>query len=455
MFSHELDRGRYPLSTRSRGISLGSILTVAVVAALVSARTVPFLYAVVVAAFLAAAFASGEIERAVPRPGPVSGHLAVFLGYAFLSATWAMEPAVSLLITFLAILVAGGTLALMRLLADETRPQLLHMGEGLWIGLLVGLCYLFIEIVGGQSIKLWVYNALSLSPTDLPHAEYFGWNGTKLTFISPEDLSRNMVPAALFLWPAVMAAIGTLTRRTGLLVASFMVGLAGVVIMLSNHQSSQLAFVAGLAAFGAAHVAVRLTGRVVVAGWVIACLAVLPSALIAHRLDLHNAAWLQGSARHRIIIWNYTAEHVLQAPWFGVGARTTYVLGPLLEKRMSETEPDERFERTLSAHSHSVYLQTWFELGLIGATLLTLLGLAVLQAIRSLARPLQPYAYATFVSVAAMAASSYGMWQIWFVSMFGFAAALFVLGASLIARDSGSDGRVASPARLEQGAVRA
>jgi O-antigen ligase len=145
----------------------------------------------------------------------------------------------------------------------------------------------------------------------------------------------------------------------------------------------------------------------------------------------------------------------LQAPWFGVGARTTYVLGPLLEKEMEVTHPDERFERTLSAHSHSVYLQTWFELGLIGATLLTLLGLAVLQAIRSLARPLQPYAYATFVSVAAMAASSYGMWQIWFVSMFGFAAALFALGASLIARDSGSDGRIASPARLEQGAARA
>jgi hypothetical protein len=70
MFSHELDRGRYPLSTRSRGILLGSILTVAVVAALVSPRTVPFLYAVAVAAFLAAALARGEIWRAMPQPGP-------------------------------------------------------------------------------------------------------------------------------------------------------------------------------------------------------------------------------------------------------------------------------------------------------------------------------------------------------------------------------------------------
>jgi O-antigen ligase len=78
-----------------------------------------------------------------------------------------------------------------------------------------------------------------------------------------------------------------------------------------------------------------------------------------------------------------------------------------------------------------VYLQTWFELGLIGATLLTLLGLAVLQAIGTLGPQLQPYAYATFASAALTAASSYGMWQIWFVGAFGFCAVLFGLSARL------------------------
>ena len=105
-------------------------------------------------------------------------------------------------------------------------------------------------------------------------------------------------------------------------------------------------------------------------------------------------------------------------------------LGPQLEQTL-ETPPDEQFRRTLSTHSHSVYLQTWFELGLVGATLLTLLGLAILQAIRALAVPLQRYAYATFASAAIMAASSYGMWQIWFIAMFGLCAALFALGAEL------------------------
>ncbi|HEX9881534.1 MAG TPA: O-antigen ligase family protein [Hyphomicrobium sp.] len=443
MFSHELDRRQQPLLTRSRGILLGSILTVAVVAALVSARTVPFLYAVTVAAFLAAAAARGVLGTAVPRRGPVSLHLAAFLAYAFVSASWALEPATTISMTSLAILVAAGTLVLMQLVAEETRPNLLHMGEGIWIGLLVGLCYLFIELVSGQSIKLWVYNMLSLHPSSLPHIEYYRWSGDKLTYISPEDLTRNMAPVALFLWPVVMAAMGTLRRRSGLVVSGLTVLLAGVVILLAEHDTSKLAFVAGLSVFASAYVAARPTGRMVAVGWVIACLAVLPSALIVHRLDLHNAPWLPGSARHRIIIWNHTAEQVLNAPWLGVGARSTYLLGPRLEHEPI-TRPDEAFTRTLSAHSHSIYLQTWFELGLVGATLLTVLGLAILQAIRSLAGSLQPYAYATFVSAAVMAASSYGMWQIWFVSMFGLTAALVGLGASLLATRYGADATIGS-----------
>jgi O-antigen ligase len=171
--------------------------------------------------------------------------------------------------------------------------------------------------------------------------------------------------------------------------------------------------------------------------WVCACLAVLPAALLAHRLDLHNASWLQTTAKHRIIIWNYTAEQVLNAPWLGIGARSTYVLGPRLEPEIT-TPPDEAFRRTLSTHSHSIYLQTWFELGLVGASLLTLLGLSILQAMASLARRLQPYAYATFASAAIMAASSYGMWQLWFIALFGFCAVLFGLGCRLLEESSES-----------------
>lgn len=436
MFSHDLDRDRFPLPARSRGMVLGSIITVAAAAALVSAKTVPFLYAATAVGFVAAAALRGQLAQAVPRRGPVFWHLAAFLLYAVVSATWAMEPGTAILATTLATIVAAATLSLRQLFAEETRPNLLHMGEGFWVGYLVGLVYLAVEIATDQSIKIWVYNAVGIGPGDVNPAGYFKWSGGRLESVLLEDISRNMAPVSVLLWPAVMTMFGTLARSLASTMAVASVGLAGVVVMLSWHETSKVAFLAGLAAFVCAHLALGLTRRLLAVGWVIACLAVLPTVLLAHRMDLHNADWLQSSARHRIIIWNYTAERVLKAPWLGVGARTTYVLGPLIEPQV-KTRPDEPYKRTLSIHSHSVYLQTWFELGLIGAVLLTLLGLSILQALASLTRQLQPYACATFATAAVMAASSYGMWQTWFVGTFGLCAALFGLGESLILKREG------------------
>jgi hypothetical protein len=78
-------------------------------------------------------------------------------------------------------------------------------------------------------------------------------------------------------------------------------------------------------------------------------------------------------------------------------------------------------------------MQTWFELGLIGALLLCAVGLSIVAAIRGLAPRLQRYGLATFATTAAMASVSYGMWQAWFMASFGLCAALFVLGTRCLA----------------------
>ena len=66
----------------------------------------------------------------------------------------------------------------------------------------------------------------------------------------------------------------------------------------------------------------------------------------------------------------------------------------------------------------------------------TLFGLSVLNAIRTLSAALQPYAYATFTSCAAMASTSFGMWQLWFMALIGFCAVASAVGARL--RDPGA-----------------
>ena len=76
MFSNVLDRVQCPLHERRWGIVIGSLLAVAVAASLASARIVPFMFALVVAGFLAGAAARGKLKGAIPQRGPVTLHLA-------------------------------------------------------------------------------------------------------------------------------------------------------------------------------------------------------------------------------------------------------------------------------------------------------------------------------------------------------------------------------------------
>jgi len=436
MFSSDLDTVRYPLVTRRWGIVLGCVILVSVAAALVSARTIPFTFAVTAALFVASAVLRSKWQLLVPQFENVTFYLTVFVLYASLSAIWAMEPALALYKTALAILIMLGTMIVSQLTVSETLPNLLHMREGLWTGLLVALLYFLAEIITDQGIKIWIYNTLAVSPSDLRPASFFKWADDRLVSIHRDDLARNVAPITPFLWPAVLAMQGTLVRPASRYGTVVLVALAGVVVMLSPHETSKLAFVAGLVVFGCARAWPLFSGRLVTVGWVGACLIVLPAALLAYRLDLQNAPWLQNSAQARIEIWNTTAEKALQSPLLGVGAHSTYAqaqeLGPPVKRGWKY-----RNRHSLSTHAHSVYLQTWYELGLVGATLLTLFGLAILSAIRALSGAIRPYAYATFASAATLAASSYGMWQIWYMALFGFSAVLFSLGRNTsTARDA-------------------
>ena len=176
-----------------------------------SARTQPFMLTLVVAGFLGAAAVRGNLQSAIPRRSSVALHLALLLVYALASAAWGMDPPGTLLAVALAMLVALGTIALMQLFAEEPLGNLLHMGEGVWAAYVVGLLYLLIEIASDQSIKLWLYNLIGLGQPDLPHPGFYEWSGGRLVAISDEEIKRNIAPLTLFLWPAVLAALGTFT----------------------------------------------------------------------------------------------------------------------------------------------------------------------------------------------------------------------------------------------------
>ena len=428
VFTSDVDRRGTALRERMPGIVLGTLALVMLAAALVSARTIPFLLGAAVVGFLVRAAASGRTGDIVHRPLPIHLALAAFLGWALVSLAWSEDVRHGLSKLAVATVVVLGATAMIDVGRGEDRANRLHIAEGIWIGLLVGLCYFLFEILSGQALKIWIYNLLDFERGELPRDHYYRWRNGDLVYISPVDLTRNTTSITLVMWAAMLAALGSLGQRAGRIVAGLVLVLSTVVVALSEQETSKLAILAGLATFGAAILSRAWTGRLMLAGWLVACLGAMPLAMAMHRLDLHNAAWVPPTGQHRIIIWNHTAEQALASPMLGVGMHSTYAIGPS-QRPATRNAPGERLPRTLSRHAHNIYLQTWFELGAIGALLLSIVGVAVLGLIRRLDDAVQPYALATFACGAVIGAASYGMWQIWYMAMYGMAFALIGLAA--------------------------
>jgi O-antigen ligase len=239
-----------------------------------------------------------------------------------------------------------------------------------------------------------------------------------------------MAAMTLSLWPVLLWVMhGRLWRSIadrGVIISVGIIGLAVLALSMSQHETSGIALALSLVSVGLCRISQRLALGLVALAWIVSTLLVMPIVSQAYEQQLHMAKWLPVTARQRIIIWGYTAEQVPKAPVLGIGIDS----GKILDARSTpETPPGFVYPRRTGTHSHNVYIQTWYELGAIGAVLLCALGLSILVSISRLPDRHQGYALATFVASAAMAAFSWGMWQPWFMAAFGIAALLFLVAA--------------------------
>ena len=302
------------------------------------------------------------------------------------------------------------------------------------IAVAIGLLYLTFEELSEHSIKRLVFNVLPA--TRLPERHMVVTDGT-IEAVRAYTTNRNMAALSLALWPALLAAQSVLAEAKGQIAALCILAIAGLTISLSQHDTSVAALTASLAFFALARRWPKLAVGVVAAGWIAATLLVVPIASTAYRdASLHFATWLPKTARQRIILWGYTAEQVGKSPWLGVGIASTKTLDNR-RTDISETPPGFVYPLRTGPHAHNIYLQTWYELGAIGALFLSALGLAVLRSIARVRAALMPYALASFVTASVVGAFSWGMWQAWFMAAFGVAAVLTITSLELAERRSG------------------
>lgn len=320
-------------------------------------------------------------------------------------------------------------------------PQLLGLGRAAVTGFAIALAFLCIEETFDHVIKNNLYRAIPLLAPDAKHVSASEAGLVAAVYLT----NRSIAFMVLALGPVLVIASMTLT---GIWRTVALLGLPFVALhtaFASQHESSQLGLAAGAAILAAGLFRWRAAMWLVVAGWVAANALVVPAVQGLYATNLHVSSWLPFSAKARVILWNYTAEQVWRQPLLGVGLASTR----RLDDRRAEsapTLPGHVFPQRTGPHAHNIYLQTWYELGLVGAVLLTALGLGLIAAIARLQEATRPYALATFAAAAAISASSWGLWQPWFMAMLAIAAILVVMADAITA--SSCDARTAAgPAR--------
>jgi O-antigen ligase len=216
-----------------------------------------------------------------------------------------------------------------------------------------------------------------------------------------------------------------------------------VPIAISEHDSSQVGLIASLLIFALTWVRPSAVARGLALAWCLGFVLVIPLDFLAFKADLHKADWLPKSARARIIIWEYTAERVLDNPWLGIGADSTPAV-----KAKAVDAPDKPegfvFRRTTGQHAHNLFLQSWYELGLFGTILAAVAGAAAALRILLLPPAAQPYGAACFTLFAVIAAFAWGMWQVWLVCAIGLLPLYLLMPAALLRGSREGDAAPAS-----------
>ena len=355
----------------------------------------------------------GERAWRAIQPGSIVVCLTMFGAYLLTNASWSADPGRAFGkagLFFLLFVAAYCAISAVRK-ADSALVEQLALGFAL-AAMLVAAIVLG-ELLTDRAIMRGIYSYFpAIGPTNPKDITIVDGEIVRL---SPHNLNRNITVLNMILWPALLALTVLPERRLTRATVIALLTLTALATFASEHTTSKLALAFAAIGFvvfrlwpGGARVAVA-------AGWVAATMLVVPAAHLAYGKNLHMASWLPVTSRARIILWEYTADQVEKAPVLGIGLASTRKLDEQ-NRRSAQTLPDHVFQMRTGHHAHNIYLQTWYELGLVGALLLLVAGFAVVFWIIRLPAKTEAFVASGFISSAVIGAFGWGMWQSWFMA---------------------------------------
>ncbi len=148
-----------------------------------------------------------------------------------------------------------------------------------------------------------------------------------------------------------------------------------------------------------------------------------------------HSAMAESHSRDRVDLWLSFGEAIRQRPLTGAGFGTSgsYVQHPVA------AEVNEARRVLLGAgHPHALQVQVWAEMGVVGASLLMLAGLALIGVLWRLPHRLRAIATAMSAGALAIAAVGHGAWQGWWIATLAVSCCWIALALHQHKRDLNS-----------------
>jgi O-antigen ligase len=357
---------------------------------------------------------------------PLAMSLAIFVGYLFINATWAPDPVASLLkaATVLGLVVATFlTAASYSLRAPEDVGILAKCALA---GLLTGAAFLLIEIVFDDPIMRFINNHI-VKVMRVGHKNATVVGG-QVTQVAAFVLNRNATSMMLLLIPGALftAALSSKAVQNGVLAAVVLV--IGLAILLSQSGTSTVAFFLSAVVLGISALSLQTARFLLVTGWVLATMLAVPLAKLPYDMGWQHWTWLPPeSVAARFYIWKYSADDASKRMLTGIGIRGMRALHLVIPVDPNDPNMGYALKGRAARHPHNVFLQTWLELGAIGAVLLLSIGLAGLWALRNWPVLFQASGYALFAACCAIGLSGFDMFQTWLIGATALAWSLMLL----------------------------
>jgi hypothetical protein len=247
--------------------------------------------------------------------------------------------------------------------------------------------------------------------------------------------SRGLVVLLAVVWPSV-AWLMAMRRGASLALAASVLVASSVLSLQFDQLVTAIGFGLGGLAFAIGYATPRvsiLLGSLGLAVWMI--IAPFATPLLVASPQLAEAAPL--SWAHRMAIWRYTCERIMEQLWIGHGIDAGRATTEMISIRGLAS-------RGIPVHPHSASLQVWHDLGLVGALLAAALlvygGLSLSRAFAQ-DRFAGAATAAVLVMCGLMANVGWSLWQEWWISTLLLMAALIAaLGARHAAARSPSSG---------------